>query len=61
MGTVIHYDEEFKKQAVKLGLDIGITVAAEEHSQGNVGNVDEKGESRRNRRRHRNKNATGIA
>ena len=32
MGTVRHYDEEFKKQAVKLGLEIGITAAAEELS-----------------------------
>lgn len=32
MGTGRQYDEEFKKQAVKLGLEIGITAAAEELS-----------------------------
>lgn len=30
MGTVRQYDDEFKKQAVKLGLKIGVKAAAEE-------------------------------
>lgn len=30
MGTVKQYDDEFKKQAVKLGLKIGVKAAAEE-------------------------------
>ena len=30
MGTGKHYDEEFKKQAIKLAREVGNTVAAKE-------------------------------
>ena len=39
MGTVKQYDEEFKKQAIKLAKEIGNKAAAEEHGipKGTIG------------------------
>ena len=46
MGTGKQYDEEFKKQAIKLAKEIGNKAAADEHFQGNAWNVAEKGTER---------------
>ena len=55
MGTGKQYDEEFKKQAIKLAKEIGTKAAADELCipKGTLGTWGAKGTDRRNRHRCR--------
>ncbi len=62
MGTGRQYDEEFKKQTVKLAMEIGNKAAAEELGipKGTLGTWAQQSTCRKARYRHRHTFSRGI-